>query len=216
MAQRRGVVWLQLPGIIFFSFAMRCLGTLSEAEWGTRKALAGYTYEHIDFTKEVIGVTARNMAYGFSQEDASDMHEAGDPVAQPVVESGGLRHVLETSAAAAAPYSQRTSGGLPSVSTTRVAAGAHEAPKPDSAAVAQMGGARSALASYAQPVKPCRDTLGRAQTLTGPERKLFTEFFLANATSVSGHSGGNLPGSVLLVDQMLCQSLCDKQLDEDG
>ena len=25
-----GVVWLQLPGMIFFSFAMRCLGTLSE------------------------------------------------------------------------------------------------------------------------------------------------------------------------------------------
>lgn len=28
-----------------------------------------------------------------------------------------------------------------------------------------------------------------AQTLTGPERKLFTEFFLANATSVSGAWG---------------------------
>ena len=40
------------------------------------KALAGYTYEHIDFTKEVIGVSARNMAYGFSQEDTSDFSEA--------------------------------------------------------------------------------------------------------------------------------------------
>lgn len=39
----QGVVWLQLPGIIFFSFAMRCLGTLSEAEQGTEPGGHGFT-----------------------------------------------------------------------------------------------------------------------------------------------------------------------------
>eukprot|EP00434_Breviolum_minutum_P001194 symbB.v1.2.001045.t1/scaffold56.1/size371842/16 len=115
------VVWLQLPGMIFFSFAMRCLGTLSEA-------LAGYTYEHIDFTKEVIGVTARNMSYGFSQEDTSDLHE----------ESGQGKLVY----------------GM----------------------------------SLRQVRRRLHHILNGHPTLTGPERKLFTEFFLANAT-------GSLPSS---------------------
>ncbi|CAK9021655.1 unnamed protein product [Durusdinium trenchii] len=109
------VVWLQLPGMIFFSFAIRGLGTLSEA-------LAGYTYEHIDFTKEVIGVSARNMAYSFSQEDTSDLSE----------ESGIGKLVY----------------GM----------------------------------SLRQVRRRLHHVLNGHPTLTGPERKLFTEFFLANAT----------------------------------
>jgi len=65
------VVWLQLPGMIFFEFAMRCLGTLSEA-------YAGFTYEHIDMSKEVIGVGARTMSYSFGQAEVSDLEEESE------------------------------------------------------------------------------------------------------------------------------------------
>lgn len=133
------VVWLQLPGMIFFSFALRCLGTLSEA-------LAGYTYEHIDFTKEVIGVAARNMAYGFSQEDTSDLHE----------ESGQGKLVY----------------GM----------------------------------SLRQVRRRLHHILNGHPTLTGPERKLFTEFFLANAT-------GSLPttGRDAVTYETYMQHLCSNE-----
>eukprot|EP00913_Durusdinium_trenchii_P005354 g4995.t1 len=111
------VVWLQLPGMIFFSFAIRGLGTLSEA-------LAGYTYEHIDFTKEVIGVSARNMA--------SDSPQFADWQQRLAQESGIGKLVY----------------GM----------------------------------SLRQVRRRLHHVLNGHPTLTGPERKLFTEFFLANAT----------------------------------
>ncbi|CAJ1374451.1 unnamed protein product [Effrenium voratum] len=109
-------VWLQLPGMIFFAFAMRFLGTLSEA-------YAGFTYEHIDLNKEVIGVSARTLSYSFSYEDASDFHEEHEG---KIVYGMSLRQVR----------------------------------------------------------RRLQHVLNGHQTLTGPERKLFTEFFLANAEGV--------------------------------
>eukprot|EP00931_Biecheleriopsis_adriatica_P089726 TRINITY_DN63813_c0_g1_i1.p1 TRINITY_DN63813_c0_g1~~TRINITY_DN63813_c0_g1_i1.p1 ORF type:complete len:641 (+),score=148.66 TRINITY_DN63813_c0_g1_i1:99-2021(+) len=58
--------WLQLPGILFFAFALKLLGTLSEA-------YRGYCLEHVDMSAEVNGSSARTLAYSYGTEDLSDL-----------------------------------------------------------------------------------------------------------------------------------------------
>jgi hypothetical protein len=65
------ISWLSIPGMLFFSFATKNLGTLSEV-------ISGYCYEKIDMAAEVSGVSARSLAYSYAQEDLSDIQKEED------------------------------------------------------------------------------------------------------------------------------------------